>query len=69
MTAFALANASAHAAAGVVARLLTRIGSAIAWFARAHAEARIHRARLEAEMHHDRYRLRTKTDDDLPVII
>jgi shikimate kinase len=69
MTAFALANASAHAAANVVARLLSGIGSALAWLARVHAEARIHKARREAEMFRNRYRLRTENDDDLPVII
>jgi shikimate kinase len=69
MTALALANASAHAAVNVVASLLSRIGSAIAWLARVHAEARIHKARREAEMFRNRYRLRTENDDDLPVII
>ena len=69
MTALALANASAHAAANVVARLLSRIGSGIAWLARVHAQARIHKARREAEMFRNRYRLRTENDDDLPVII
>jgi hypothetical protein len=69
MTAFALANASAHAAANVVARLLSLIGSAIAWLARVHAEARLHKARREAEMFRNRDRPRTDDDDDLPVII
>jgi hypothetical protein len=69
MATLALANASAHAAAHVVARLLSRIGSAIAWVARVHAEARIHKARREAEMFRNRYRQRTDHDDDLPVII
>jgi hypothetical protein len=69
MTALALANASAHAALRVAARMFSRVRSAFAWYARVNAEARIHRARLEAEMHRNRYRLRTKSDDDLPVII
>jgi hypothetical protein len=49
--------------------MFSRIRSAFAWYARANAEARIHKARLEAEMYRNRYRLRTKSDDDLPVII
>ena len=32
------------------------------------AEVRIHRARLEAELYRNRYRLRTKNDDDLPIM-
>jgi len=32
------------------------------------AEARIHRARLEAELYRYRCRLRSKSDDDLPII-
>lgn len=69
MTAFALVNTSAHAAANVAAKLLSRIGSGLAWLARVHAQARIHKARREAEMFRNRYRLRTDNDDDLPVII
>lgn len=69
MTTLALANASAHALVTVVAWLLGRIRSAFARYAAIVAEARIHRARLEAEMYRNRYRLRTKSDDDLPVII
>ncbi len=62
MTALATAT---HAAINVA----TRARSGFQWFAAAIAEARIHKARLEAEVHHDRIRLATKTDDDLPVII
>jgi hypothetical protein len=69
MTALALVNASTHAAANVVTKLLARIGSALAWLARVHAQARIHKARREAETFRNRYRLRTDNDDDLPVII
>ena len=32
------------------------------------ADVRIHRARLEAELYRNRYRLRTKNDDDLPIM-
>jgi hypothetical protein len=69
MTAIALANASAHAAINVVARLFRRIRFAFARYAAIVAEAHIHKARLEAEMYRNQYRLRTKNDDDLPVII
>lgn len=69
MTVFALANTSAHAAANVVASLVSRIGSAIVWLARLHAEARIHKARREVEMVRNRHQARTDGDDDLPVFI
>ena len=69
MTILALANASAHAFVRVAARLFRRIRTAFARYAAIVAEARIHKARLEAEMYRNRYRLRTKIDDDLPVII
>ena len=69
MTALALASASAHAVGNILARLFRPIRSAFAQYAAIVAETRIHRARLEAELYRDRYRLKTKTDDDLPVII
>ena len=69
MTTLALANASAHAAVNIVGRLSARIRSAFARYAAIDAETRIHKARLEAEIYRNRYRLRTKSDDDLPVII
>ncbi len=50
-------------------KAVVRIRSAVLGFAAMIAEARIHKARLEAETFHNRYRLRTKTDDDLPVIL
>jgi len=68
MTALSIANASAHAAVNLIARLFSRIRSGFARIGAVIAEARIHKARLEAEMHLNRFRLRTKTDDDLPVI-
>ena len=61
----ALATATTRAAVKAV----IRIRSAFLGFAAIIAEARIHKARLEAETFHNRYRLRTKTDDDLPVIL
>ncbi len=69
MAALSIANAYAHAVVSVVARMLSRIRSAFAGYSAIVAEARIHKARLEAEVYHDRFRLKTKTDDDLPVII
>jgi len=47
--------------AGRVRRLMSRLAASI-------AESRIHRARLEAELYRGRCRLRTKNDDDLPII-
>jgi hypothetical protein len=41
--------------------LLLRLAAAV-------AAARIHKARLEAEVYLNRYRLRTKNDDDLPIV-
>jgi hypothetical protein len=69
MTSLSIANASAHAAVNVIARIFRRIRSGFARFAAVMAEARIHRARLEAEAFEHRYRLRSKSDDDLPVIL
>ncbi len=69
MTTLSIASRSAQTAVDVVARVLRRIGSAVAWSARVTAEARLHRAMLEAERHRNRCRLNTKNDDDLPVII
>jgi hypothetical protein len=34
----------------------------------AFAEARMHRAMIEAELYHGRYRLSSKNDDDLPIV-
>jgi hypothetical protein len=69
MPALAFANASAHAVVNSVATPFRRIRSAFRRFAAVNAEARIHKARLEAELYRNRYRLRTKADDDLPVIL
>ena len=70
MTALAIAPATTHAPSRRQARHGSRrSGPAFLRFAAMIAEARIHKARLEAEMYLNRYRLRTKTDDDLPVIL
>ena len=61
----ALATATTRA----VIKAVVRIRSAVLGFSAMIAEARIHKARLEAETFQNRYRLRTKTDDDLPVIL
>jgi hypothetical protein len=72
MTALAFASATTHGAvrraAKAAGKVLARIRSAFLRLAALIAEARIHKARLEAELYLNRYRLRTKTDDDLPVI-
>jgi hypothetical protein len=69
MTAHALANATAHAVVAVAAKIYARIRLALLRFAAAIAETRIHKARLEAEAFRNRYRLRSKSDDDLPVVL
>jgi hypothetical protein len=69
MTALALANATAHALADLAAKIYARIRLALLRFAAVIAEARIHKARLEAEAFRNRYRLRSKSDDDLPVVL
>jgi len=58
---------TAVAAYAASARLWRRGKRLIRRFAKINAEARIHRARLEAELYRNRYRLRTKNDDDLPI--
>ena len=68
MTALAFANASAHAAVDAAARAIRRIQSAFARYAAIIAEARIDRARLEAEAYLDRYRMRSKMDDNIPFL-
>lgn len=35
---------------------------------RIRAETRLHRAALECELYRNRYRLVSKTDDDLPIV-
>ena len=69
MTTRALANATAHAAAHVATKIYNRTKSVLLRFAAVIAEARIHKARLEAEAFQHRYRLRSKSDDDLPIIL
>ena len=61
-------GATAVAAYTAAARLCRRGKRMLLRFAAVHAEARIHRARLEAELYLNRYRLRSKNDDDLPIV-
>jgi len=68
MTTFALVSTSAHTFVNVVARMFRPIRSAFTRYCVMLAEAHIHKARLEIEMYGNGYRLRTKTDDDLPAI-
>ena len=62
------AGATAVAAYTATARLCRRGKRLLLRFAAVNAEARIHRARREAEFYRNRYRLRTKNDDDLPIV-
>jgi hypothetical protein len=68
MATIATAISAAHACAAVIARILNRGKYLVSQFTAVLAEARIHRARLEAEIYRGRYRLRTKNDDDLPIV-
>jgi hypothetical protein len=56
----------AHATAR--AKIYVRTKSLFLLFAAVIAEACIHKARLEAEVYRNRCRLRTKSDDDLPIV-
>jgi hypothetical protein len=65
MTAISLAVLTAIAA--TASKTLARIRSLVLQSLAAIAEARIHQARIEAELYRNRYRLRSKNDDDLPI--
>jgi hypothetical protein len=62
------AGATAVTAVTATARLCRRRKRLLRRFVAVNAEARIHRARLQAELYRNRDRLRTKTDDDLPIV-
>jgi len=61
ITVMATITRSVTKIAGQVRRLTSQVARAI-------AETRIHRARLEAELYRNRFRLRSNSDDDLPII-
>jgi hypothetical protein len=65
-------STGAYAAARTLFAFGAKIGGGIRYalvrFAAINAEARMHQARLETELHRNRYRLRTKTDDALPTV-
>ena len=56
------------AVAAYVTRLYRRGKRRLLRFTAVNAETRIHRARLESELYLKYYRLRTKNDDDLPIV-
>ena len=64
----ALAVIAANAARSATAKIFRRGRHLLLRFAASNAETRIHRARLEAEVHLKYYPLRTKNDDDLPIV-
>ena len=68
MTMIATAIAIAKAVATTVRKITTRGRFVVTQFFVVLAEIRLHKARLEAEVYRNRYRLRTKNDDDLPVV-
>jgi hypothetical protein len=51
-----------------VAGTLARAASLMSDLQRSVAQARAHRARVEAELFHGRYHLSSKNDDDLPLV-
>jgi hypothetical protein len=61
-------NARAAAVAVYAAKLFRRGRRLLLRFAAANAETRIYRPRLESEVYLKYYRLRTKNDDDLPIV-
>jgi hypothetical protein len=56
------------AAGDRVKKAATKAGLAIARFMEALAEARMHRAAIEAELYRGRYKHSSKNDDDLPIV-
>ena len=67
MTALDLANASAHAAANVGAKIVSAIKLAFARFGAAYTRAQ--EARLEAEIRRLRHRIGRTDDDNRPTTI
>jgi hypothetical protein len=61
-------KAKAKVTGSIIAKIRDRCRFVIAQFFVVLAEVRLHKARLEAEVYRNRYRLRTKNDDDLPVV-
>jgi len=67
MSALDLANASAHAAAGLGTKTFSAIKRAFARFGAAYARAQ--EARLEAEIRRLRHRIGRTDDDDRPTTV
>ena len=68
--------AAKHAAGRLFSKLAGPFGKPLAAFRRVHARlacarasARIHRAAIERELYHDQYRISTKSDDDLRIVL
>jgi hypothetical protein len=59
---------AAHAIGAIIRKIRSGGRYLVSPLVAAIAEARIHKARLEAAVYRNRYRLRTKTDDDLPIV-
>jgi hypothetical protein len=55
--------------AGPFRKPLAAIRKVLARLACARASARIHRAAIERELYHDQYRISTKSDDDLRIVL
>ncbi len=55
--------------AGPFGKPLAAARAALAQLACARASARIHRAAIERELYHDQYRISTKSDDDLRIVL
>ena len=54
--------------ATIPTKVYRRVRGAVQQWRCAIAEVRIHQARIEAELYRNRCRLRTKNDDDLPIM-
>jgi hypothetical protein len=63
-----LVSRLAQRLAASIGRLAAAGCMVITRFSTALAEQRMHRALIEAELHHNRYTLSSKNDDDLPIV-
>jgi hypothetical protein len=55
--------------AAVIEKAIRPVRALVAGVSRALAEHRIHRAAIETELYGGRYKLATKNDDDLPIVL
>ena len=65
---FTIQKPGAETAAGGLRKALATVGRYLVRMFDAIAEARVHRAMIEAQLYRNRYLHSSKNDDDLPVI-